>query len=318
LTETSLDVVGPKPTRDEYEAVGEFINRTVEASGFWRADWIAYGDGRPDWKDHIDALVDADVMSEQSAKKARYMATNVPKARRVTGVGFAQHYEVAGCDARDQVTWLKKAKDEQWTARELRENIRASKRTKIIAGQAVLKGMYRVIYADPPWLYSDSGATADGSLGKAERHYPGMTIEALCKLPVAAHALPNAVLFLWVTAPFLLAAAPVIEAWGFTYKTNAVWDKVLGNFGHYFHIQHEHLLVCTRGSCVPDVPVPSPKSVLTERRTSTHSEKPETMRRTIQGLYTTGPYLELFGRHKTLGWDVFGNDARLWAQEASS
>ena len=29
---------------------------------------------------------------------------------------------------------------------------------------------------DPPWLYGDRGATADGSLGKAERHFRGMPI----------------------------------------------------------------------------------------------------------------------------------------------
>jgi N6-adenosine-specific RNA methylase IME4 len=134
---------------------------------------------------------------------------------------------------------------------------------------------------------------------------------------VEAHTTKDAVLFLWVTAPLLLqnpGPRDVIEAWGFTYKTGAVWDKVVGMYGHYFHIQHEHLLVCTRGSCTPDVPTPSPKSVFTERRT-THSKKPAGIRRVIERMYNRGPYVELFGREAVEGWDVLGNDARLWGAE---
>lgn len=29
------------------------------------------------------------------------------------------------------------------------------------------------------------------------------------------------------------------------------------------------------------------------------------------------PGLELFATERTVGWDAFGNDARLWAQEVS-
>ena len=199
--------------------------------------------------------------------------------------------------------------------------MRAARRARVLDGQAVLEGMYRVIYADPPWVYGDSGATVDGSLGKAERHYEGLSIADLCKLPVEAHALPDSVLLLWVTAPLLMqnpGPRDVLEAWGFTYKTNLVWDKVLGNYGHYVHGRHEHLLICTRGSCLPDQPTPSPDSVYTERRSDVHSEKPEGIRTLIQRLYTRGPFLELFGRKRAEGWDVFGNDARLWAQEKAT
>ncbi len=177
--------------------------------------------------------------------------------------------------------------------------------------------MYRVIYADFPWKYNDSGATDDGSLGKAERSYQGMTIEEGCALPVQAHALPNSVLFFWVTSPFLSACWPIIEAWGFTYKSSYVWDKVRGNYGHYNHVTHELLLICTRGSCTPDVPTPSPDSVVVIRREGEHSSKPDEFRKLIEEQYTIGPYLELFGRKPVDGWSVFGNDARLWAGEAA-
>jgi N6-adenosine-specific RNA methylase IME4 len=147
-----------------------------------------------------------------------------------------------------------------------------------------------------------------------------MTIAEICKVPVEAHSRPDAVLFLWVTAPLLLqqpGPREVIEAWGFTPKTGIVWDKVLGNFGHYVHACHEHLIIATRGSCLPDRPTPQPDSVQTIRRGDVHSQKPEEFRKLIEQLYD-GPYLELFGSERVEGWSVFGNDARLWAREAGA
>jgi N6-adenosine-specific RNA methylase IME4 len=126
------------------------------------------------------------------------------------------------------------------------------------------------------------------------------------------------VLFMWVTAPLLLqnpGPREVIESWGFEPKTGIVWDKVLSAGGHYVAVKHEHLIICTRGSCTPDRPTPQPDSVQTIRRDGEHSEKPREFRQLIEKLYD-GPYLELFARSTAPGWTVFGNDARLWAEQA--
>jgi len=45
---------------------------------------------------------------------------------------------------------------------------------------------------------------------------------------------PNAVLFLWATAPKLVEALDVMKIWGFSYKTNAVWDKEMIGMGYWF------------------------------------------------------------------------------------
>lgn len=312
FSETSLDITG-KPTFDDYSAAGDFIQRSHRASGFWLADWLRYGEGRRDWEAKLSQAVDSSGLSEKTLKNVRAVGA-IEAENRQPGVEFSHHAEVAGMDAAEQREWLERAHTEGWTLREFRQMIRAAKRPRVIDGQATMAGFYRVWYADPPWSYGDSAPTEDGSLGKAERHYPTMSIEELCALPVEAHTTKNAVLFLWVTAPLLLqnpGPREVIEAWGFEYKTGAVWDKVVGMYGHYFHIQHEHLLVCTRGSCVPDVPVPSPKSLFTERRTA-HSKKPTAVRKVIERLYTRGPYVELFAREPAEGWETLGNDARLW------
>lgn len=321
LTATGMEVSG-RPSLTEYEAAGMFIQRTHAASGFWLGDWLRYGDSRDDWRERLSQIQDIGI-SEKTAKNVRAIA-GIDPSRRRDDVDFSAHDAVAGMAGPDQEHWLERAHMEGWTVRELRLEIRASKRRKVLEGQAVLQGMYRVIYADPPWAYNDRGdihpENVSTAYKRAEAHYPTLTIADICALPVPAHSMPNAVLFLWVTAPLLLqnpGPREVIEAWGFTPKTGMVWDKVLGNFGHYVHACHEHLIIATRGSGLPDRPTPQPDSVQTIRRSDTHSEKPAEFRTIIEKLYD-GPYLELFARERVEGWSCFGNDAGLWASEAEA
>ena len=107
------------------------------------------------------------------------------------------------------------------------------------------KGKYRVIYADPPWQYGDE--RSGGNHGGAVDHYNTMSINELKNMPVASLAEDNAGLFLWGTAPLLPEALDLINAWGFKYKTNFVWDKVRHNMGHYNSVRHELLLIATKG-----------------------------------------------------------------------
>jgi N6-adenosine-specific RNA methylase IME4 len=170
-------------------------------------------------------------------------------------------------------------------------------------------GKYRVFYADPPWSYGNSGVIGpNDNYGHVHRHYPSMTIEELCTMGsvIRDMAEDNAVLFIWVTSPLLAECFDVIRAWGFSYKTSFVWDKIRHNFGHYNSVRHEFLLVCTRGSCTPD----NPKlydSVQEIERSDIHSEKPEEFRAIIDDLYEYGERIELFARREAQGWFSWGN-----------
>ena len=166
------------------------------------------------------------------------------------------------------------------------------------------KGKYRVIYADPPWSYGDKRAPSSGG---CEEHYITMSIDEICSLPISELAEENSVLFLWTTSPLIQEAFEVIKAWGFKYKAMFVWDKVKHNMGHYNSVRHELLLLCTKGSCLPD----NNKlydSVQSVERTEKHSEKPEEFRNIINDLYKYGNKIELFSRKKNEGWKVWGNE----------
>jgi N6-adenosine-specific RNA methylase IME4 len=167
---------------------------------------------------------------------------------------------------------------------------------------------YRIFYADPPWKYNEVQHANEGNFHMKPLgiHYPSLSITELCDLPIKDLSEENAVLFLWVTSPLLEECFPLIKAWGFKYKTSMVWDKVKHNVGNYVSVRHELLLICTKGSCTPDIKKLD-DSVYSEERTE-HSKKPEYFRNFIDKIYPKGDRIELFAREQWEGWDVWGNE----------
>jgi N6-adenosine-specific RNA methylase IME4 len=170
---------------------------------------------------------------------------------------------------------------------------------------------YRIVYADPPWSY---GNTQPDYHTEQRDHYPVMELQAICDLPVAEWVEDDAVLFLWVTSPILEEAFDVIRAWGFNYKASFIWDKIKHNMGHYNSVRHELLLICTRGSCQPDVKTLI-DSVQSIERSNKHSQKPVEFYDIIETIYTHGRRLEMFSRERREGWEAYGHIAEI--QEAA-
>lgn len=162
---------------------------------------------------------------------------------------------------------------------------------------------YQIIYADPPWRYDFSKDNAD----KIEVHYPTMELKDIKDLVYKLPIDENAVLYLWATAPKLIEALEVMKAWGFTYKTQAVWDKTWIGMGYWFRGQHEILLVGVKGKFSPPKSTERESSIYREKK-GKHSEKPTYFRNLISKQFSTQNKLELFARQKTEGWDVWGNE----------
>jgi len=160
--------------------------------------------------------------------------------------------------------------------------------------------LYSVIYADPPWSYSFSATRSR----MVDNQYPTMSVSDICRLKVPAA--PNAVLYLWATAPKLREGIRVMDAWGFDYRTCAVWDKQIAGMGYWFRGRHELLLVGVKGHFSPPPPGLRRPSVYLEKRTK-HSKKPDYIRSHIAGWVGDVPKLEMSAREKFPGWDVWGN-----------
>jgi N6-adenosine-specific RNA methylase IME4 len=191
------------------------------------------------------------------------------------------------------------------------EALRIKKKDEVKA-VAPIAGKYKVVYADPAWRYGDQRHELETATG-AEHHYPTMTLSEICAIPIIDHVEDNAVLFIWATSPLLEQCFEVIRSWGFKYKASFVWDKVKHNLGHYNSVRHEFLLVCTRGSCLPDNDLPEGEklhdSVIEIERTAKHSQKPAYFRELIDRLYCRGNRIELFCREPAPGWASWGNEA---------
>lgn len=121
----------------------------------------------------------------------------------------------------------------------------------------------------------------------------------------------NAVLFLWVTNPFLQEAFKVISAWDFEYRTNMAWVKqnlIRPGVGFYVRGRHELLFICTKGTFVPDQTGKEPIGSVIEANVGEHSQKPDIIYKIIESMYPEGKYLELFARKTREGWTSWGNE----------
>lgn len=95
-----------------------------------------------------------------------------------------------------------------------------------MTSQESLFSKYDVILADPPWSYSDRGASGSMKPSGAATHYSTMSNKQICRLDVGLYAARDSLLFMWVTAPQLPVGMMAMRAWGFTFKTVAfTWVK---------------------------------------------------------------------------------------------
>jgi N6-adenosine-specific RNA methylase IME4 len=163
---------------------------------------------------------------------------------------------------------------------------------------------YPVILADPPWQYENPPTVAASRFVP----YPTMTLDDICALPVGDLATDDAILYLWATAPKLMEAGQVLDAWGFDYRTCFVWVKDKIGLGFFARNQHEMLLVARRGN----IPAPSPSALVSsiiEAPRGAHSEKPVQAYEIIEACYPELPKIELFSRKARAGWAAWGNQA---------
>ncbi len=201
---------------------------------------------------------------------------------------------------------LARAKEIRARKNEVRRVKRVEKLVEISKGNAPLLAPVRfpLLLADPPWRYEH----VETESRAIENHYPTMSLEEICALPVAGVTTDDCILFMWATSPKLVESMRVIEAWGFSYRTCAVWVKDKIGMGYYFRQRHELLLVATKGK--PPTPAPSDRldSVIEATR-ERHSAKPVEGYEAIERMYPTLPKMEMFCRSPRDGWHVWGNQS---------
>lgn len=171
---------------------------------------------------------------------------------------------------------------------------------------------YTTILADPPWQFQNrTGKMAPEH--KRLLRYPTMELKEIMELPIPKLAAARSHLYLWVPNALLQEGLKVMEAWGFTYKTNIVWYKIRKDggpdgrgVGFYFRNVTELLLFGLRGSMRTLQPGRTQVNLVSTRKRE-HSRKPDEIYDLIEQC-SPGPYLELFARFGREGWDQWGNE----------
>ncbi|MBY8337085.1 S-adenosylmethionine-binding protein [Alteriqipengyuania sp. NZ-12B] len=173
---------------------------------------------------------------------------------------------------------------------------------------------YGTILADPPWQFQNrTGKVAPEH--KRLNRYGTMALGDICDLPVEAIADNPAHLYLWVPNALLPEGLKVMDAWGFRYVSNIIWEKVRKDggpdgrgVGFYFRNVTEILLFGVRGKNARTL-APGRRQVnIIRSQKREHSRKPDEQYKIIEEC-SWGPRIELFSRGKRKDWTVWGNQA---------
>jgi len=205
----------------------------------------------------------------------------------------------------------------------------------------------KTVQMDPPWPEQGAGKIKRG----ADRHYKLIKRrEDILKVILQSGVWPDwekdesAHLYMWVTNNYLEWGLWLMDALGFTYKTNVVWVKTKADWpdiidelidenggltlnpltwmkilaaairigiGQYFRGSHELCLFGVRGKAMmPKKALPSVFHAPREKGEDgkeKHSKKPTRAYEIIEAT-SPGPYLEIFARSERKNWASWGNE----------
>jgi N6-adenosine-specific RNA methylase IME4 len=173
---------------------------------------------------------------------------------------------------------------------------------------------YKTILADPPWQFQNrTGKVAPEH--KRLNRYQTLNLDEIKAIPVSQAAADTAHLYLWVPNALLPDGLAVMQAWGFQYKSNLIWQKIRKDggpdgrgVGFYFRNVTEILLFGVRGKNARTLQAGRSQVNIMSTRKREHSRKPDEQYPLITSC-SPGPYLEMFARGKREGWTIWGNQA---------
>jgi N6-adenosine-specific RNA methylase IME4 len=164
------------------------------------------------------------------------------------------------------------------------------------------RGPYRIIVADPPWLYDEYD---EDSSQRGIGPYPRMTVDEICALKVQGLAHNDCVLWLWTTNAHMPDAYDVLAAWGFKAKTILTWAKDRMGTGKWLRGKTEHCLLAVRGN--PNVTLTN-QTTLLHAPVRGHSEKPAEFYDLVEALCPAPRYAYLSARYNRDRWDCHGDE----------
>ena len=162
------------------------------------------------------------------------------------------------------------------------------------------KGEFDLIVIDPAWPY---GTGYDSETRRVASPYPEMSIEELKNFKIPAYK--DSSLWLWTTHRFIWEAEKLLEHWGFEYKGILTWNKEKLGMGEWLRMQCEFCLLGIKGK--PKWNLTNERDIISESRRE-HSRKPKAFYTMIEKLSLAKRKIDIFGREKRPGWEIYGNE----------
>lgn len=164
-------------TEQEWLEDGEFIKRIDKLNKFAKGDYILFG--QKIFGEMYSQAVDEFEWGDYNyLSKLVWVARNVPPHVRHYNLTWTHHHHVASMTEQEQVEWLDAAEANEWTARELKEEIKESRMIIDTTDAVMSKGITGKDYLlsiagsmeseaadEPPYandaLYTDDVPSAD-------------------------------------------------------------------------------------------------------------------------------------------------------------
>ncbi|MFJ8211222.1 LmbU family transcriptional regulator [Streptomyces sp. NPDC096033] len=110
---------------DEWERAGHQLVGVLDSSCWWLGDWLKYG--KDHYTDRYQRGIRAAGLSYQTLRNYAWVSRRFDLARRRPALSFQHHAELASLPAREQDLWLDRAEQRQWTTKQLRAALRATR-----------------------------------------------------------------------------------------------------------------------------------------------------------------------------------------------
>ena len=173
---------------------------------------------------------------------------------------------------------------------------------------------FATVLADPPWQFQNRTGKMAPEHRRLNR-YSTMTLDDIKQLPMGQITATTAHLYLWVPNALLPDGLAVMQAWGFSYKSNIVWHKIRKDggsdgrgVGFYFRNVTELLLFGVKGKNARTREAGRTQVNYLATCKREHSRKPDEQYDLIEAC-SFGPFLELFARGTRPKWVIWGNQA---------
>jgi hypothetical protein len=121
---TGLALPSDLPLED-WKQIGEEIFAIGDASNWWLADWLVYGQNR--YPERYQHALDETGLNYQTLRNYAWVARKFEPCARHAGLSIQHHAEVAALEPHDREVWLDRAERFGWSRNKLRQHLRASR-----------------------------------------------------------------------------------------------------------------------------------------------------------------------------------------------